>query len=137
MFEKLAEEAKSKRRMKDVASYKQRLGGILHAKGDEEAATKAYEEAFRVDPTNVQTMAGLGQLYMVKQDWDKARRVYRSMVLQNIDPSVGVSKADVYFQLGQIHAALDELPKAKDMYKRAISADKEHAQARAALDAMG
>ncbi len=136
MFEKLAVEAKSKRRMKDVASYKQRLGGILQAKGLAEEATTAYEEAFRVDPTNVKTMAGLGKLYMDAQNWDKARRVYRSMVLQNIDPSLGISKADVYYQLGQIHAALDEKPKAKDMFKRALSTNKEHAQARAALDAM-
>jgi tetratricopeptide (TPR) repeat protein len=135
MFEKLAEEAKSKRRMKDVASYKQRLGGILEAKGLAAEATTAYEEAFRVDPTNVRTMAGLGKLYMDAQNWDKARRVYRSMVLQNIDPSLGVSKADVYFHLGQIHAALEETPKAKDMFKRALSTDKNHAQARAALDA--
>jgi tetratricopeptide (TPR) repeat protein len=123
--------------MKEVASYKQRIGGILEARGDAQAATEAYEEAFRVDPTNVRTMAGLGQLYMNAQNWDKARRVYRSMVLQPIDASVGVSKADVYFHLGQIHAALDETPKAKDMFKRALSADKEHAKAKAALEALG
>jgi tetratricopeptide (TPR) repeat protein len=74
---------------------------------------------------------------MDAKNWDKARRVYRSMVLQNIDPALGISKADVYFQLGQIHAALEEMPKAKDMFKRALSTDKDHAQAKAALEALG
>lgn len=137
MFETLAEEAKKKRRMKDVAGYKERLAGIFHASGDMDAALSAYEEAFRVDPTNVKTMAGLGSLYYGKQDWDKARRIYRSMVLQNIDPSVGITKADVYFYLGEIHKALGEVPKAKDMYKRALSQDAAHAHAKAALEAMG
>ena len=76
----------------------------------------ALEEAFRVDPTNTQTMAQLGRLYMEAQDWQKAQRVYRSMVLQNLAPSLGVSKADVYFNLGRVHAELGEEPKAKDMY---------------------
>ncbi|MCP4444187.1 MAG: tetratricopeptide repeat protein [Myxococcales bacterium] len=137
MFEQLADAAKKKRKMKDVASYKQKLAGIFHAQGDAEKAIAAYEEAFRVDPTNVRTMVGLGQLYMAKQDWEKARRVYRSMVLQNIDPAIGITKADVYFQLGQIHHAQDELPKAKDMYKRALSADSSHAQAKDALGTLG
>ena len=137
MYEELAAAAKKQRKMKDVAGYKQRLAGILEAQGDTENAIAAYEEAFRVDPTNVRTMVGLGKLYMGKQDWEKARRVYRSMVLQNIDPALGITKADVYFQLGQIHHAKDEGPKAKDMYKRALSADSGHAQAKAALEAMG
>jgi pentatricopeptide repeat protein len=126
MLEKLAEEAKKKRKMKDVARYKQRLAGIFHASGDAAAALAAYEEAFRIDPTNVATMAGLGQLHMAAQDWEKARRVYRSMVLQNIDPSLGISKADVYFYLGQIHVQLGENAKAKGMFQRGLDADPNH-----------
>ncbi len=133
MFETLAVEAKKKRKMREVASYKQRLGGILHAQGDIEGAIKGYEDAFRVDPTNVKTMIGLGSLYFSKEDWDKARRVYRSMVLQNLDPDLGVSKADVYFYLGRIHQELGEDMKAKDMYKRALSTDADHANAKSAL----
>lgn len=137
MYEQLAEAAKAKRSMKDVARYKQRIAGIFHAQGDAEKSITAYEEAFRIDPTNVRTMVGLGELYMAKQDWEKSRRVYRSMVLQNIDPAIGITKADVYFKLGQIHHAKDEGPKAKDMYKRALSADSGHAGAKEALATMG
>ncbi len=137
MYEQLAEAAKAKRNMKVVAQFKQRLAGIFRAQGDAEKATTAYEEAFRIDPTNVRTMVGLGELYMAKQDWEKARRVYRSMVLQNIDPAIGITKADVYFKLGQIHQAQGEGPKAKDMFKRALSADSAHVGAKEALAALG
>ena len=71
---------------------------------------------------------------MAKEDWDKARRVYRSMVLQTIPPEIAVSKADVYYHLGLIHAALGEAPKAKDMYRRAVSTDANHTAAKAALE---
>tara|TARA_R110002073_G_scaffold24260_9_gene82156 strand:- start:70410 stop:81644 length:11235 start_codon:yes stop_codon:yes gene_type:complete len=137
MYEQLAEAAKAKRNMKEVARFKQRLAGIFQAQGDTEKATTAYEEAFRIDPTNVRTMIGLGELYMAKQDWEKARRVYRSMVLQNIDPALGITKADVYFKLGQIHQVKDETAKAKDMFKRALNADSAHQGAKDALAALG
>jgi tetratricopeptide (TPR) repeat protein len=106
--------------MKDVARYRQRQGGILEARGDVAGAVAAYEEAFRVNPTDVPTMAGLGRLAMAQRDWEKARRVYRSLVLQNLDADAGVTKADVYYALGVIHVELGEGPKAKGMFQRGL-----------------
>lgn len=136
LYERLAEDAKRGRRMKEVARYRQRLGGIFRATGDAERARAAYEEAFRVDPTNVDTMAGLGQLYVEGQEWDKARRVYRSLVLQNIDPRAGLSKADVYYNLGHIHLQLGEDAKAKGMFQRGLEIEPEHQTLKQALDSL-
>ncbi len=133
MFEKLAEDAKKGRRMKDVARYRQRLGGVLEAQGQTDGALGAYEEAFRIDPTNVSTMAGLGRLYMERSDWDKARRVYRSMVLQTIDPEVGITKAIVYYNLGLIHLHLDEARQAKGMFQRGLELEPNNAAIKQAL----
>jgi tetratricopeptide (TPR) repeat protein len=135
IYERLAEEAKKKRLMKDVARYRQRQGGLLEAQGQADAALAAYEEAFRVNPTDVATMAGLGRLYVLRRDWDKALRVYRSMVLQNIDPEVGVSKAEVYYQLGLIHVELKEPAKARGMFQRGIELEPHNPRLRAALEA--
>lgn len=137
MYERLAEAAKKARNMKAVASYRQRLGGIYEAQGDAERALGAYEEAFRVNPTDVATMAGLGRLYRAREDWEKARRVYRSMVLQNIDPSMGISKAEVYLHLGEIHLKLNEPRKAKGMFQRGLELEPQNPQLLAALEAMG
>jgi pentatricopeptide repeat protein len=78
-------------------------------------------------------MAGLGRIYFAAKEWEKARRVYRSMLLQNLDPSLGVTKADVYLQLGLIHAELGEGPKAKSMYERGLELDPQHARLREAM----
>jgi tetratricopeptide (TPR) repeat protein len=133
---KLADEARGARRMKDVAKYRQRQGAILEARGDGAAALAAYEEAFRVNPTDVPTMAGLGRLYMAARDWEKARRVYRSLVLQNIDADAGVSKGDVYWALGVIHVELGEAPKARGMFQRGLEVEPGNPKLKQALDGL-
>ena len=45
------------------------------------------------------------------------------MLLANLDPSAGVSKADVYLHLGEIHERLGEAPKAAGMYERGLEID--------------
>jgi len=137
IYERLADEAKAQRRMKDVARYRQRLGGILEKRGQAPAALAAYEEAFRVNPTDVPTMAGLGRLYMQGRDWEKARRVYRSLVLQNIEADAGVTKADVYWALGIIHVELGEGPKAKGMFQRGLELEPDNSKLRDALTRLG
>ncbi|HTJ43734.1 MAG TPA: tetratricopeptide repeat protein [Kofleriaceae bacterium] len=137
LYDKLAEDAKAARRMKEVAKYRQRQGGILEARGELPGALAAYEEAFRVNPTDVPTMAGLGRIYMGQRDWEKARRVYRSLVLQNIDPEAGVTKADVYFALGVIHVELGEAPKAKGMFQRGLELEPGNDKLKQALAQLG
>lgn len=126
IYARLADDARTARRMKDVARYRQRQGGILEARGDAAGALAAYEEAFRVNPTDVPTMAGLGRLYMSARDWEKARRVYRSLVLQNLGADAGVTKPDVYLALGNIHVELNERPQAKGMYQRGLEIEPHH-----------
>jgi golgin subfamily B member 1 len=136
IYERLADAAKAKRRMKEVATYRQRIGAIAEMTGQMDTALAAYEDAFRVNPTDVLTMAGLGRIYMLKQDWEKARRVYRSMVLQNMDPELGISKADVYLALGDIHVQLGEAMKAKGMYQRGLEIEPDNSNLKQALAAL-
>ncbi len=123
IYNKLADEARAARRMKDVARFRQRQGGILEARGDTAGALAAYEEALRVNPTDVATMTGLGRLYFAGKDWEKARKIYQSLVLQNIDADAGVSKGEVYWALGKIHLELGQPPKAKSMFQRGLEVD--------------
>jgi hypothetical protein len=70
---------------------------------------------------------------MAERDWEKARRIYRSMLLQNLDPQAGVSKADVYLHLGEIHEHMGEVPKAAGMYERGLELDGQHPALKAAM----
>ena len=136
IYDRLAEEAKTGRRMKDVARFRQRQGGILEARGDRPGALTAYEEALRVNPTDVTTMTGLGRLYFASEDWEKARKIYQSLVLQNIDTDVGVTKAEVYWALGKIHLKLGQPPKARSMFQRGLEIEPHNPKLKEALSSL-
>ncbi len=136
IYDKLAEDAKAGRRMKDVARFRQRQGGILEARGDRPGALTAYEEALRVNPTDVTTMTGLGRLYFAAEDWEKARKIYQSLVLQNVDADAGVTKAEVYWALGKIHLQLGQPPKAKSMFQRGLEIEPHNPKLKEALSSL-
>ncbi|HEY0476100.1 MAG TPA: tetratricopeptide repeat protein [Kofleriaceae bacterium] len=136
IYDRLAEDAKAGRRMKDVARFRQRQGGILEARGDRAGALTAYEEALRVNPTDVTTMTGLGRLYFAAEDWEKARKIYQSLVLQNVDADAGVTKADVYWALGKIHLQLGQPPKARSMFQRGLEIEPHNPKLREALSSL-
>jgi golgin subfamily B member 1 len=121
------------RRVKEQARFFYRLGAVAEKNGDLPGALKHYDEAYRIDTAHTATLAALGRVYFDQQDWEKARRIYRSMLLQSLDAAAGVTKADVYLKLGLIHARLGETPKAKNMYERGLEVDPGHAGLKDAL----
>ena len=89
-------------------------------------ALEQYKAAYAIDAGHLQTLIALGRLYMNTRDWEQARRIYRSMLLQNLDPQVGMTRADVYLALGEIHEKIGEGPKAIGMYERGLELDPNH-----------
>jgi tetratricopeptide (TPR) repeat protein len=132
LYAGLLERLKGKK-SKEVARLTFRLGAIAEQAGQAAQATEYFNHAFTIDPTHGPTMAALGRLYQSQQDWEKARKVYRSMLLQNLDAETGMSKADVYLELGRIHARLGEVPKARNMYERGLEGQPDHAGLKEAL----
>ena len=126
--------SKARKRSKELAPYHFKLGCVAEARGDAEAAAKQYDTAYRIDTTYTPVVLAIGKLAMEQQDWDKARRIYRAMLLQNIDEAkAGISKADVYYNLGLIHEQLDEGKKAVNMFERGLEIKPDHADIQAAL----
>jgi len=133
LYKTLAERMQKARRMKDVARLRYRMGAIADKAGDVKLALEEYTAAHQIDPGHAQTLAALGRLHMAAGELEKARGVFRKMLLQNLDPASGVSKADVYLALGEIHEKLGEGPKAVGMYERGLELEPAHEALRAAL----
>lgn len=131
---KLIEQA-GRKRSREVAAYYRHLAAIARKRGDGEGARKSYEQAQRIDGTDTVTLVALGELYGEQGEWQSARRIYRSMLLQNLDDA-NIGKADVFMHLGKVHEALDEKDKAISMYERGLSEDKDHQGLRDALAAL-
>ena len=132
LIQRLIEVAGTRKR-KELARYVHRLGAIAEKRGDATAAREHYDKAYRMDSTNTPTLVALGRLHEQEQNWENARRVYRSMLLQNLDEKAGITKAEVFFKLGNVHAAMGEAAKARNMYERGLEADPEHAGLKDAL----
>ncbi len=133
LYRSLVERAGKGRRSKDAARIHFRLGAIAEQQHDMARALEQYKAAYAIDAGHLQTLIALGRLYMAARDWEQARRIYRSMLLQNLDPQVGMTRADVYLALGEIHEKIGEGPKAIGMYERGLELDPHHAGLLAAM----
>ena len=133
LYRALVEKTARGRQKKDLGRYHHRLGAIAERQNDVNGALEQYNAAYAVDAGHMPTLIALGRLYMQQQNWEKARRIYRSMLLQNLDPAGGVTRADVYLHLGEIHEKLGEGPKAVGMYERGLELDPAHLGLNAAM----
>jgi len=124
------------RRNKDVARYHQLLGLVSERRRDLEQARERYDKAYRMDSSAGATLGGLGRVYVALQDWQAARRIYRSMLLQNPKSDWEITKAEIFGQLGRIHTALGELAKARSMLERGLEIEPGNQVLKDALEAL-
>ncbi len=128
VLEKIIESFKG-RRSKELATFHHRLGMALYGMGDGEGAMSHLDSAFKIDLTNVAILRDLGKLCHSNGDLKRAQKTFRALLLQKLKPDSGITKADVYFYLGDISHKDGDARKAISMLERALSEDKEHAQA--------
>lgn len=121
------------RRNKEVAVYHHRLGRAKESMGDLDGAMESYDAAFKVDLTNVVVLRDLGRLCMVRGDMDRAQKTFRALLLQKLSDDAGITKADVYYYLGDISARAGDARKAISMLERAKAEDANHEAAAALL----
>jgi tetratricopeptide (TPR) repeat protein len=122
------------RRAKEVAVYEHKLGQAYEGLSKLDEALQHYDAAFKVDLTSVPILRDLGRLCMSKGDFDRAQKTYRALLLQKLTPASGITKADVYFRLGEISFRQGDKLKAKAMLERALAEGGGHAEAQALLD---
>jgi len=122
------------KRTKELGEIHRRLAAAYLADGDVPKSLEELDRAFRIEPGNVNVLTLLGDVAMRVNDYKKAQQMYRALLLQKLDDANGpIKKSMVFFRLGQVHEALDEKPKAVQMYERAVQTDGfEEAKARIA-----
>ena len=134
MIEKLieAEQQTAGKRSKKLAALYLQLGQAYEKQGDRDRALAEYENANRIDLTNFGVNYRLGLLYRETGDVDKAMKMLRPLLLQNLQ-SQGIDKADVYYILGELHAQKGETVKAISMLDRGLSQNRDHEGIKALL----
>jgi tetratricopeptide (TPR) repeat protein len=124
------------RRTKELALYHHRLARALTQLGDKDVALAQLDMAFKIDPGSVNVLRDLGVLAFETNDLDRAQKTFRALLLQRLDPTVGISKGEVFYYLGEISAKQGDKAKAVQMFERAIENDPALERARSKLSEM-
>ncbi|MCE7890335.1 MAG: hypothetical protein DYH12_11650 [Sorangiineae bacterium PRO1] len=122
VLEKIVESYGGKR-SKELAEIHRRLADAHIADGNTEKALEELDKAFRIEPGNVHVLKALGLVAIQVDDLKKAMQMFRALLLQKLEADSPITKAEVFFHLGEIHAKQNEKPKAIQMLERAIQAD--------------
>ncbi|TAK30476.1 MAG: tetratricopeptide repeat protein [Myxococcaceae bacterium] len=117
------------RRTKELAQWQHRLGQAQQRMGNKLEALSLYDAAFKIDLTSVPILRDLGLLCLETGDLDRAQKTFRALLLQRLDPNVGLTKADVYAYLGETLSLQGDKPKAIGMLERALESDRQHPRA--------
>lgn len=94
------------------------LARIYEEKGLNSQAIKQYQEALRLKPESIQAQTGLANLLRQEGRFTEA-----IVLLEAVATRVPAS-ATLYHNLGTLHLAIGELPRAKDLFEQAIQLDR-------------
>ncbi|MBX3180989.1 MAG: tetratricopeptide repeat protein [Polyangiaceae bacterium] len=113
------------KRSKELGDIHRRLATAYLADGDQGRALEELDKAFRIEPGNIHVLKQLGTVSLDAGDLKKAQQMFRALLLQKLDDDSPITKAEVFYNLGRVHHALGEKPKAVQMLERAVQADAE------------
>ena len=110
-----------------------------------EEANKAYKEAIRINPENLEALLNLGALYQRPDDLDAAERQYSQV--QRLNPSQAAAHANLgalfeldpgndraCFNLGVFYESTGQNDKARVLYLRTLEINPNYQSARANLE---
>lgn len=122
VLEKIVESYGGKR-SKELGEIHRRLADAHLAEGQTERALEELDKAFRIEPGNVNVLTKLGDVALAAGDMKKAQQMFRALLLQKLDPTSPITKAQVFLRLGEVHEKLGEKSKAIQMVERAVQSD--------------
>lgn len=112
------------------AAEKQRhwfaYGQIAENLRDDETAVKGYGEAFALDSQDLAALSGLAAASFRKGDWDNAHKHFQMMLVHRRDELAPEQITDALYRLGCIKREQGDLPKALNMFDKALEEDELH-----------
>jgi tetratricopeptide (TPR) repeat protein len=125
------------KKVKQLFKFHHLRGQIAEGRGSEDAALASYQAAYDIDATYIPNLLSLGKLQIKRKNWDEGLKVFQALLLHQMKIKSDEDKRDVYFYLGLIREAQGDPRRAKDMFNRALTVDKNHAPSREALGRIG
>jgi tetratricopeptide (TPR) repeat protein len=108
------------------------LGKVLEALGKDQEALQAYQAAHQLDVTDPETVRGLAAVSFRLRDWPSALTNYQKVLTALTDDDVE-ERTQVYYRLGCVKRAQDQLKQAINNFEKALSLDPDHRDSLQAL----
>ncbi|TXD34578.1 tetratricopeptide repeat protein [Lujinxingia vulgaris] len=91
-----------------------------------ERALVAYRNAYELDPNDMETLKGLGQLLYAREEWEQASKVLQALQLHHADKLETPELAEIYFRLGSVRKTLGEMRKASQYFEKTLELSPQH-----------
>ncbi|MBL8741581.1 MAG: tetratricopeptide repeat protein, partial [Myxococcales bacterium] len=121
------------RRSKEVAGIHHRLARAYLADGERQKALAELDTAFKIDPGAIAVLRDLGVLALELADTDaeqkdayidRAGKTFKALLLQRLDEGAPITKAEVFYYLGEVSHRQGDDKKGIQMLERALDNDK-------------
>jgi len=110
-----------------------RAAQVARALGNGEKALKQYKRAYDIDSTNHDVLVGMGDLLFEREDWERAFKLYQTILVQHRDTQADEDTVRVYHRLGTIKNRQGEPRKALNYFEKALEVDPHHEETLAAV----
>jgi tetratricopeptide (TPR) repeat protein len=92
----------------------------------EDKALTHYRHAYELDSTHLPTLQGMGALLYDREDWDRAFKIFQTILVHHRESLGSAAIVDVFHRQGGIKLKVGERRKALDFYRKALDIDPQH-----------
>ncbi|MFY0524026.1 tetratricopeptide repeat protein [Archangium gephyra] len=114
-----------------------RLGYVADKLGNRDKALASYKKAYDLDATYLPVLEGYGHLLVQHaKRYDDALRIFQTILIHHREELTDMEVVEVYWQLGDIHAKLNQADRAQNHFEKALAVDPSHEASLRALVAL-
>ncbi|SEU06983.1 tetratricopeptide repeat protein [Stigmatella erecta] len=113
-----------------------RLGYVAEKLGKREKALDAYEKSYGLDARYLATLESYGHLLVQAKRYDDALKVLQAILVHHRESLTDLEVVEVYWQLGDVLAALGHSDRAQNHFEKALAIDPGHEPSLRALVAL-
>ncbi|MDY0058373.1 MAG: hypothetical protein RBU45_01055 [Myxococcota bacterium] len=92
----------------------------------DEKALRHYRNAYELDATHLPTLEGLGRLLYKREDWDRAFKIYQTILVHHRERQTVAQQVEIFYRLGVIKLKVGERARGRQLFEKALELDAHH-----------
>ena len=126
LVDDLIERLTGRAHKKERARLQHLRGQIRQGQGDLAGAEQSFNDAYQTDMTYLPNLMSLGKLRYAQGDLTAALKHFQTMLLHQMSLKDPNDRVEIFYHLGRIMQEKGDVRRARDMYTRALSINRNH-----------